>query len=73
MDAVCSLIAPGLGQYLQGRLRSANAQFATTLVLSLAFFWLLFQGLPVAWPVFLYACLAVCSAWDAATWSGPFP
>ena len=68
MDAVCSLIAPGLGQYLQGRQRSALAQFTITIVLVLAFFVCLLRGWPPAWPLFLYAVLSVWSSGDAAVW-----
>ena len=68
MDAVCSLIAPGLGQYLQGRQRSAVAQFTVTIVLAIAFFGCLLRGWPPAWPAFLYLVLCVWSSGDAAVW-----
>ena len=67
MDAVCSLMAPGLGQYLQGRQRSAIAQFALSIVLALAFIYCLVRGWPPAWPAFLYVVLSVWSSGDAAT------
>lgn len=67
MDAVCSLIAPGLGQYLQGRQQSAVTQFVVTIVLALAFFTCLLRAWPIAWPLFLYGALSVWSSGDAAT------
>ncbi len=54
--ALASLLLPGCGQLLQGRLLAAIGYF-----LLFIFLWMIFLG----WLVHLAACL------DAATWKGP--